>query len=361
MKTGGFRRLAIWGVACCFVGPALNTWAQPEANGKPTAGGLMRIPTDEGNWTRHFHLGATVGMNIGASFHEQGNFNISGNNAANGIYDDGYVRVDQTGNADGFTTYWGYDNASQYNAAAQTLNLHSASSYSTAGGANVDGDPSVGFELAYGDSYWYWKHVRIGWEFGFGLLPISITDSHPLSASVNQSIYNFNTGGLVVPSAPYQGSFNGPGPLLPGTPAFVTDQPFSAGTVTGSRSLEVMLYTLRLGPCFYWELADNCGLSLSAGPALGLVSGDYRFDETIITGHASANNKGSFGATDFVYGGYVNATLKYHVVDNGRNAYFYLSAQYMPLSSATFDNGSRAAQLNFGGQLYLSVGLGWPF
>ena len=36
-------------------------------------------------------------MNIGASFKENGTFTISGNNPAAGIYDNGYVRPDQTG------------------------------------------------------------------------------------------------------------------------------------------------------------------------------------------------------------------------------------------------------------------------
>ena len=33
--------------------------------------------------------------------------------------------------------------------------------------------------MAYGDNLWYWKHARVGWELGFDLLPISITDNFP--------------------------------------------------------------------------------------------------------------------------------------------------------------------------------------
>jgi len=362
LKNGCSHSLFAWSLACLLVGITANCMAQTNADAQFDSSGFVLIrPGDD--WTRHFHVGALVGMNIGAGFHENGLFKISGNNAANGIYDDGYVREDQTGNAGGYTGYWGYNNASQYNAAAQTLTFHNSSSYSTSGGANADGNPSVGFDLAYGDDYLYWKdaHARIGWELGFDLLPISITDSHPMSATVNQSLYTFNTGGIVVPGAPYHGGSSGQGPLLPGSPASVTSQTLSTGTITGTRTLDVTLYTIRLGPSLFWEITENLGLSVSAGPVVGVASGEYKYDEIITTGNSSAHNSGSFGSTDVIYGGYVNATLKYHVVDNGRDAYFYVGAQYTPMGSATFSNGGRSGQLNLDGQIYLSAGIGWPF
>ena len=364
VKAGGFRRRLRWVLAGWLAGLSLAAGAQPATNAMPDSSSFRLIPRDSGDWTRHFHVGVLIGMNISARFNENGLFNVSGNQAALGIYDDGYVREDQTGNAGGYTSYWGYNNASQYNAANQTLTMHSASTYSSAGSATVDGGPAAGFDLAYGDNYWYWKNVRVGWELGFGLLPISITDNHPLSATVNQSSYTYDTGGIVVPSAGSAGYFGGPsgqGPLLPGQRTPPVTQTFSSGTVTGTRTLDVTLYTVRLGPSLFWDLSDNFGLSVSAGPAIGIASGNYNFNEVITTGTGSTRNNGSFGATDVVYGGYVNATLKYHIVDNGRNAYFYVGAEYMPLGSATFSSGGREGQLNLDGQLYLSAGLGWPF
>lgn len=368
MQPGCFHNLFAWGLVCCFAGMAANGRAQAAADDDKTdARGFMLIPRQGEDWTRHFHIGAMVGLNIKAGFQESGRFPVSGNNPASGIYDDGYVREDQTGNVGGLTSYWGYNSASQYDAAAQTITMHGASSYATAGKASVDGDPMIGFDLAYGDDYFYWKHVRIGWELGFNLLPINIADHHPLSAtSVSQSVFTFDTGGIVIPDPPpYYGGSSGQGSLLPGSYTSMTEQTLSAGTVTGARSLDVMLYSIRLGPCFFWEITKDLGVSLSAGPVLGVVSGDYNFDETITTsgatGDVSSRNKGSFGATDLVYGGYVNAALKYHVVDNGRNAYFYIGMQYTPLGTASFSNGGRAAQLNLDGQIYFSAGIGWPF
>ena len=83
----------------------------------------------EPDWTRNLRIGPIVGFNISASFSMKGNVNISANRPA-GVYDDGYVRVDGTGNAEGYTSFWGYtDAAHQYNAASQTLTMHNATSY----------------------------------------------------------------------------------------------------------------------------------------------------------------------------------------------------------------------------------------
>lgn len=329
--------------------------------GNPDSYAFIKIPSDTDDWLAHFRLGAVFGMNISANFHEKGLFNIP-NNAANGIYDDGYVREDQTGNAGDYTSFWGYDNASQYNAAAQTLSFHNTTSYSTSGDSNDKSGAFPGFDMAYGYNLWYWSHARVGWELGFDLLPISITDSHPMSATVNQSTYNFDTGGIIMPGAPYQGGSSGQGPLLPGSPASVSSQTLSSGTVTGTRTLDLKLYTLRLGPSFYWDLGDHMGMSLGVGPAIGIVSGDYEYDEIVTAGGVSARNTGSFGTTDVTFGGYANGTLMYHLHDfDEKTGDIYISAQYMPMTGATFSNGGREGHLNLGGQLYLSVGINWPF
>jgi hypothetical protein len=180
-----------------------------------------------------------------------------------------------------------------------------------------------------------------------------------MSATVTQTTFTFDTAGIVVPSAPYQGGSSGLGPLMTNSPASSVSTS-STGTIASSQSLDVMLYTLRLGPSFYWDLTEHVGMSLGAGPAVGIVSGYYKFDEAIAVGGINARNAGRIGGTDVVFGGYVNGTLMYHVQANG-NADIYVSAQYMPMEDATFGGGGRQGRLNLGGQLYLSVGINWPF
>lgn len=358
-----FRNPGLFVAACCLAGLAPSALAQPEIYGQPDSSKFILIPKEADDWTRHFRVGALVGLNIGASFHSKGTFGISGNNPANGIYDDGYVKTDQTGNAGGLTSYWGYNDASQYIAATHTLQMHATSSFSTSESGSTDGGAFPGFELAYGGNIWYWRSARVGWELGFGLLPISISENLSSSASINRTTYNFDTGKLKMPGAPYQGGSSGQGPLIPGKYSSYSSEYISDGTVSGTQSLNVNLYTIRLGPSFYWDLSQSVGMSLGAGPAIGIVSGDYSYNEIITTPDDSVGtrNNGKINGTDVVYGGYVNGTVMYHINDNNQNADIYLSVQYMPMQDATISGGGREGQLNLGGQVYISAGINWPF
>ena len=302
----------------------------------------------EYDWTQHFRIGAVVGLNISANFSSK---ITRPNNAANGIYDDGYVRVDDTGNAGGFTSYWGFNNQSQYNPVNQTLTMHSVNSYS---GSSSGSGVFPGLDLAYGGEVWDWGRTRIGWDLGFVLLPISITEGG-MSASVSQTTYTFNTGGITWPGAPgpYQGPFNSAGNPTIST-NHTTVNSTDTESIAGSHSLDVMLYSLRLGPSLYWDLNEKWGLSAGVGPAVGLVSGSMKFDETVGT----VRNRGQIDATDFVYGGYANATLLYHVETGGD---LFLGAQFMSLSDATISGGGREGRLNLGGQVYVTAGINWAF
>ena len=364
MRNGRLPVLAAWCLACCFLGVASAVEAQPDVDGNPDSYAFIRIPSDTDDWTRHFRIGAMVGMNISANFSMSGSaFGISGNDPSHGIFDDGYVRTDQTGNAGGYTGYWGYNNASQYNPAnGGTVAMHATTSFtpSSSSRASENGGLFPGFGMAYGDNLWYWKHARVGWELGFGLLPINISDKQSLNATVNQTTYTFNTGGIVIPTAPYQGGPSGQGEPIISTSSTNSSSSFG-GNIAGTQTLDVMLYTFRLGPTFYWDLGDHVGMSLGAGPAIGIVSGNCKYDEVITANGASARNTGRFGGTDMTFGGYVNGTLMYHFQDNGRNADIFVSAQYMPMGSATFSGAGRESQLNLGGQLSFSVGMSWPF
>jgi len=383
-----------WCLSCGFAGVALAASAQTQPPGQnPDANAPVAIPPDtstqpqpagtfqpandlrdsfwgiqktseDDDWTRHFRIGAMVGMNISANFSSKGTLNISGNNAAQGNYDDGYVHPSGNGS---FTSDWGYDSASQYNSSLHRLLMHQATSFApTSGGIGGEqsGSAFAGFDMAYGGNLWNWGHTRIGWDLGFGLLPISITDNESISGNVNRNVYAFDISGIdsviPFPSAGYQGGPGGslsiPSASVPTTGIPATDQ--VPGTITGSHTLDVMLYTVRLGPSLYWDLNEYLGLSASAGPAIGIVSGNYHFDETITAGGNRSENKGQIDGTDIVYGGYVNASLMYHLVQNGD---LYLGVQYMPLGNASISGGGRQGQLNLGGQVYISAGINWPF
>jgi hypothetical protein len=340
----------------CLIGIALAVKAQPEIDGHPDSYAFYLIPPDTDDWTRHFHIGAMVGLNISGNFKLNGTFGVSGNNPAQGIFDDGYVRHDKTGDAGGLTSFWGYNNQSQVN--GQNLTMHATSGYTAADNANADAGASPGFDLAYGANYWYWKHARVGWELGFDLLPISLKDSRQLSATSQSSSYVFNTGNPFLPTAPYQGGSSGSGILISDGSPTVTTQTNGNSTVSGTRSLDAIIYSVRLGPSFDWDLGSHVGMTLSAGPVLGVVSGEYSFNEVINSGGISSHNHGSFDSVGLQYGGYFNATFKYHI---NESADFYVGAQYMTMDDYNISAPGRSARLDLSGQVYLSAGISWPF
>src|SRR5208337_4816025 len=106
-----------WCLSCCFAGVALAASAQSQAPGpNPDTGGPVVVPPDavarpqstvqaqpspdawdrwgiqktseDDDWTRHFRIGAMVGLNISANFDVKNPVTFSGKGAAQGNYDD---------------------------------------------------------------------------------------------------------------------------------------------------------------------------------------------------------------------------------------------------------------------------------
>jgi len=352
-------------VLCLFGLTLVAPAQQPQFDVPPPRDVWIKVPVKaQEDWPRHFRIGMLVGMNIKADFRMSGEFPVSGSqpgatgvNGVDHLYDDGYVRVDDTGNAQHLTSFWGYNNPAQYDPVTHTLTMHSANSFSTTGSAKGDDSPYFGFDLAYGGQLGRWGPTRYGWEFGFGLLPISIEDKQPQTAVLNRTVHSFDTGGIVVPDAPYHG---GPSGYQAPIRDLATSQPddTTLGTVAGSRTLDVTLYVVRLGPLLHWELHPQWAVSLSAGPAVGYVDGELRFDEILQAGGGTGRNTGKITGSGVVYGGYVTAAVMYHAVEKGD---FYVGVQYMPLSSMSVNGAGREACLNLAGGIYFSVGFNWPF
>jgi hypothetical protein len=339
------------------------TAGSPASAQEPMAYSWLETSAGEESWPRHFRLGVMAGLNLKADFNMTGtSFGVSGSQpgaAISGVdhfYDDGYVRVDQTGNAGNMTSFWGYNNASQVSGGA--LRFQSTSSFAASGTASEDGDLQPGLDLAYGGHLFRFHNALVGWELGFGWLGIDIEDRNPLGIVATRTSHSFSTGGIVLPTAPYNGGSSGIGPVISDVPNVQPGSPIG-GTLTGSRTLDVSLYSLRFGPTLHWELPWQFAFQFSAGAAVGFVAGDLKFNEVLLLDDGGrAYNRGEYSDSKFLFGGYMGATLMYHTVENGD---FYIGAQYMPLGNATFSGGGREAKLNMSGGVYISAGVNWPF
>jgi len=352
-------------VTWCSGGLALVATAQqPQFDPPPPRKLWIEVPVEKMDWPRHFRVGMLVGMNVKADFSMSGQaFPVSGSNpggAGGGdhFYDDGYVRVDDTGNAQGYTSFWGYNNAASQ-LSGQTLTFHSSKSFGASGSAEGNDSPYFGLDLAYGGQLGRWGPTRIGWEFGFGFLPISIEDKQAKPAVITRTVHTYDTGNTLLPNAPYNGGPSGIGPTIQDNATVQPDETIaSGGILAGSRTLDVTLYVARLGPLLHWELHRQWAASLSVGPAVGYVEGDLKFDEILLSGSGSGRNTGRVGGSGFVYGGYVSATVMFHAVEKGD---FYVGVQYMPLGSMSITGAGREARLNLSGGIYFSAGFNWPF
>lgn len=357
-----------------FVGP-VSALAQDE----PTQTGYGRrieliSASEDKVWTKHFRVGALVGFNLKAEFSTSGTFAFTGNDpGATGVrgvnheYDNGFVRVDATDNDVNSTYYWSYNDASQYDGANNRLYFNNATDYSTGDSGSATADPQVGVDIAYGAHLYRVGSVLVGWEFGYGYMPISIENNLSGTATVNQNAQWYDTSNLgsaffIQPNGSTLGSYTG---TEAGPGAKLNDLATSAGTtnsvaaIDSTTTLDVNLHNFRLGPTVYWELTPKFAMAVSGGGAMGIVSGELQFNDTINLGNGSApNNSGSFSDTQLIYGGYLAGKLIYHAVENGD---FYIGVQYMPLSSATFSGGGREAKLDMSGGLYVSAGVNWPF
>jgi hypothetical protein len=319
-------------------------------------------------WTKHFRLGMQLTLNIEAEFSMGGTFNVP---FREGFYDDGYV-LDDDLNApvDGVlvTTHFGYDNAGQYSTKDNTLTFHRIDSFDVASTRHTEDDPiNYGLELAYGGPIRGWRHALLGWEVGYSMLPIRISDTRAISADIFEvrDVYDTAPTGVpvIIPEPPYQGGSSGFEQPIIGREALegkgLSGVDFFPGTISGRRTLDVTLHNFRVGPTFHYEFARRWAMQAGAGGALGIVNGDYKVREVVTPeGRAGRPNKNDITGTEFVYGGYVNGLVLFHVEDHGD---IYAGVQFMSLSDSELSGEGRSAKLKLGSAFSLLLGVNWPF
>ncbi|MBM3847747.1 MAG: hypothetical protein FJ405_15855 [Verrucomicrobia bacterium] len=320
-----------------------------------------------GDWTRYLRVGAVSPLNLKASFSMEGTLAMpsrspgaTGVSGVDHFYDDGFVRVDQTGNAGGLTSFWGYNDASQYNAGSQQMTFRSASAFQASSPSySRRNEVDVGMEASYGGALALWGSTLVGWDVGFNWLPFNIRDSRSLGVQLSRSSFVHSAGfGASPPQAPYTGGSSGLGPLIgdvssPGATDTV------AATLTGYREIDATMYGFRVGPTAYWDLARRWALQAGLGAETTWLRGAYAFKETTVTSDGGRTPiSGRLSQSTWLYGGYAQATVMWRTAEK---ADLYLSARYSYLGSSVFGDGVRSARLDLKSGVYLSAGINWPF
>jgi hypothetical protein len=306
------------------------------------------------NW---FSFGPQFGLNIKARFIHVGYVNPASpwpptTGGVDRTYNDGFVHVDNSGDAGGQTWNWGYQNASQVQ--GNMLMMHRTSDTAHGiGTLDQNDDPHVGFDLAFGRNLGTVPGGKWGLQAAFDFTDVSIHGNHPLTGTGMLISDAFSLGGVVPPQAPYAGSFNGPGPLLGDTPTETTT-PYAV-PIKGQRTLDAQIYALRAGPYYEFFFSKRWSGRLGGGLALALADTKYSFNETItFAGGEGVNNAGSKSGVEFQAGGYLEGKLLFALT---RHTGLFAGAQYEYLGTFSRNAGNEQAQLDMSSAVYLLFGV----
>jgi len=309
-----------------------------------------------------FSLNTHLGFNLKADFKGLGGFPAQTNpgpdaGGANHEYDDGFNRVDAGANSGGKTWYWGYQSGSQLRDDAVAM-----SSSSAPGTAELDGvrdDPQYGVELTYArelgsnSSYWWGVVAGVSW------VNLTFRENATFNSDVQRLTDTYSLGGIVAPTAPYAGTFNGPGPLIADDPVRRIDTLPGAAVTTGQYSLEANLYTLRLGLVYESPFNDWLALQFGGGGVGGILDSEFRFSEQVsLAGVGNLNRGGSSSETGLVGGAYGEVGFIFYL---GERWTATASVQYQYLSDFSQKADGKKATVGFKDTLYLCVGVGTRF
>ncbi len=323
----------------------------------------------EVNWTNRLSLSLRFGLGISARFKGIGGSLQPSAPAANGRrtpdrdhynYDDGYVLTDVSGNVGNQTWYWGYDNSSQVSGNNILFNR------TTAPGLPADrtarSEPYIGAELTYNRQLGIkenWHNLRYGLEGAANCLPISLKLNSRFSGNLTRvtDAYPY-TPGTTPPSAPSQGSFNGPGFVIGSAPVSSTTT-FLPATVLEHDSFEANLWGFRLGPSLEFPFTDRLSVHLSGGLAVGLLDSSASWRQTItLTGEGPVTSAGHPDSLDVLWGAYVGLDAAWQLsnrwsIEGG--------VQFQDLGQHNQKLGIRQVQLDLSHSLFVLASVSYSF
>jgi hypothetical protein len=310
-------------------------------------------------------LSYRMGFNAPVSFKHLGGFPAQSvtRNTPDGDrynYDNGYVLRDSSGNALGYTRYWGYDNASQVSGDA--IVMQRSSSAATASSNDHYDTPMSGFELTYNRELIHKKSWRGGLEGAFGYSYMSVHDAGTQSANVTRvnDTYAFQGNPGEIPPAPYTGGYSRPGSLISASPtSSTTDVLQNAATITGSRDFSANLFSFRLGPYVEFPLSKSIAFTLSGGFALMCVNSEFSYNETVtIPDVGSVEHRASGSATGWLPGGYVAGAFSVALSDAWA---VVAGAQFESVGQYTQNLNGVQATLDLSRSIFVTLGLSYSF
>lgn len=314
-----------------------------------STGEPKKFPAPEKNpdESRHrFGLRYQTTFNVGINLLNRSGVAAAPGSQGGGIdhtYDDGSVLVDSSGNFGGKTWNWAYTRPEQIVGDSLVVSAQQAT-----GGSSDDKDSfHHGIDLSYGyrigdDHGWGW-----GLEMGFSYF--NLTENPANASSLLLDAYALN--GIAVPSAPYSGSFGGPGPLISDSPTRF------AGSM--SSSVDASFYGFRIGPFVELPVTQRGTVVLSAGVSLLVVESDFSYSQSAtVPGGGLFSVRHETSDSDLLVGGYLSAGFVYRLNDHMN---IQLGVQYQKSGTFDQDAGDKRLELDLDNPVSLNVGFGVSF
>ncbi len=225
-------------------------------------------------------------------------------------YNDGYVNADAGTPFTGTTWFWGYNNASQvqgndlvFHGSGGSTSTYSRSSWSSVRNSSWSDELEGAGIFAKLESPELLKLGSLGVS-----LELTYSWAHDDSSQVTRDVFRagqssrstwggsafedrYNVGGILLPGAPYAGTYAGPGVTIPNAPSSrsYTGGSGSSGSESQTalfssdvrESFEINLHTISLGPKFSADFGEVLRVGMGAGFALNIADWDAQYEETL--------------------------------------------------------------------------------
>ena len=369
------RNLLPWPVVVACTLAASNGLGQ--SSGEPAAR-LIELPARTG--LNQVRVSARMGYNISAHLENVGV--AAGQTfpqppppkdpsrhfeSATGIsYQDGYVGIDESGNAplpgetQGRTFYWGYARQDQiadldHDGIVDTLLL----SHSTSGTLLGDfkNDPQAGLEVSYARQLGQRDGSTFGIETAFTYTSLDLR-AHGIADPRVLGVDAFSLGNppIIPPSVvPYTGPYQLEPPF--GAPSIYdtpTHQPVNMVT-----SFDAAVYGLKLGPYFEFPLAERLSFALSGGFSLLIADSEFRIQQSVAMpspGIASGTVTGS--SVGVLPGAYAAGRLSLMASDKVN---VFTGLQYESNGHHSQSLAGKRVEIDFWNAIYWTFGVSYSF
>jgi len=299
---------------------------------------------------------AEFGVSAGATFNYKADFrnvakaqgfaNNPGTTASgtDHFYDDGYNRVDSSGNVGNLTTYWGYQDASQNTGGSVTMSsAQRIIDPQSSSGEQNEAQPAI--EIYWQEDLTENERWNLGLRVALSWQRIDL-DSKALYSTTIETVSDTYDYTGILPGAPFDGSFAGPNFLISDVPSRTTT--YAAGSaLIARRDIHADLFALNLGPTLSFDFTEKLRLTASIGGTIAWIDSEFTYhDESFAQGHGAEQ--------EWLFGAYAEADLQYQM---GERWGIFGGVAHTRLEDFDQQVDGRSAQLQFDDSYSVRAGI----